>query len=89
MKYLIIALSLFLLTGCANTRQFELYLEAQRALNRDATVTEAARINALKEIVAETQDSAVKLEAIRSLQQIQRNQRYIILHQPKKNLFGF
>ena len=85
MKYLILA-STLLFTGCA-TNNYITYIEAQKALSRDATVAEAARIAALIEMV-KSSDNEVKLQAIRALQEIQRGKRQVIIQQPK-NWLGF
>lgn len=76
----------FLLSGCASTDHYGTYVEAQKSLSRDATVAEAARIAALTEMV-KSSDNAVKIQAIKALQEIQRSKRPIIVQQPK-GLFG-
>ena len=87
MKYLI--LLCVLLTGCATTnKDFELYLEAQKSISRDATMSEAARISVLIEMT-KSSDNQVKMEAIRALQEIQRSKSPIIIEAPKKNWLGF
>ena len=86
MKYLIL-LSI-LLSGCATNNDFELYLEAQKSISRDATMSEAARISVLIEMT-KSSDNQVKMEAIRALQEIQRSKTPIIIEAPKKNWFGF
>ena len=86
MKYFIL-LSV-LLVGCATNNDFELYLEAQKAISRDATVSEAARVSVLIDLT-KSSDNQVKMEAIRALQEIQRSKTPIIIEAPKKNWFGF
>jgi hypothetical protein len=86
MKYLIL-LSM-LLVGCATNKDFELYLDAQKSISRDATVSEAARISILVEMT-KSSDNQIKLEAIRALQEIQRSKNPIIIEPPKKNWLGF
>lgn len=71
-----------LLTGCATTDNYSVYVEAQKSLSRDATVAEAARIAALTEM-AKSSDTVVKIQAIKALQEIQRSKRPIIIQQPK------
>jgi len=71
-----------LLTGCATTDNYPVYVEAQKSLSRDATVAEAARIAALTEMV-KSSDNVVKIQAIKALQEIQRSKRSIIIQQPK------
>lgn len=75
-----------LLTGCATTDNYPVYVEAQKSLSRDATVAEAARIAALTEMV-KSSDNQVKIQAIKALQEIQRSKRPIIIQQPK-GMFG-
>jgi hypothetical protein len=86
MKYLIL-LCVFLV-GCATNKDFELYLEAQKSISRDATMSEAARISVLIEMT-KSSDNQVKMEAIRALQEIQRSKIPIVIEAPKKNWFGF
>ena len=86
MKYLIL-LSV-LLTGCATNNDFQLYLEAQKSISRDATMSEAARISVLIDLT-KSSDNQIKMEAIRALQEIQRSKTPIIIEAPKKNWFGF
>jgi hypothetical protein len=86
MKYFIL-LSL-LLAGCATNNDFELYLEAQKSISRDATMSEAARISVLIEMT-KSSDNQVKMEAIRALQEIQRSKTPIVIEAPKKNWLGF
>lgn len=77
-----------LLTGCATTDNYPIYVEAQKSLNRDATVAEAAHIAALTEI-SKSSDNEVKLQAIKALQEIQRNKAPVVIELPKKNWLGF
>ena len=86
MKYFLL-LSV-LLVGCATNNDFELYLEAQKSISRDATMSEAARISVLIEMT-KSSDNQVKMEAIRALQEIQRSKNPIVIEPPKKNWFGF
>jgi hypothetical protein len=86
MKYLI--LLCVLLSGCATNNDFELYLDAQKAISRDATMSEAARISVLIDLT-KSSDNQVKMEAIRALQEIQRSKTPIVIEAPKKNWFGF
>jgi hypothetical protein len=86
MKYLIFVCAL--LVGCATNKDFELYLEAQKAISRDATMSEAARISVLIDMT-KSADNQVKMEAIRALQEIQRSKTPIVIEAPKKNWLGF
>jgi len=81
-----ILLAVCLLTGCATVDNYPVYVEAQKSLSRDATVAEAARIAALTEMV-KSSDNAVKIQAIKALQEIQRSKRQVIIQQPK-GMFG-
>lgn len=63
----------FCLAGCSTTEEYQTYLEAQKSLNKDYTMAELARISALSEIVKNSSDPAVKIEAIKALQELQRN----------------
>jgi len=81
-----ILLVLCLLTGCATSDNYPVYVEAQKSLSRDATVAEAARIAALTEMV-KSSDNEVKIQAIKALQEIQRSKRQVIIQQPK-GMFG-
>ena len=76
-----------LLAGCATNNDFELYLEAQKAISRDATMSEAARISVLIDLT-KSSDNQVKMEAIRALQEIQRSKTPIVIEAPKKNWLG-
>ena len=85
MKYLILCV---FLTGCETNKDFELYLEAQKSISRDATMSEAARVSVLIDMT-KSSDNQVKMEAIRALQEIQRSKTPIVIEAPKKNWFGF
>lgn len=85
MKIALIIVSL-VLAGCSTTSNYQTYVDAQKALNKDYTMAELARIAALTEIVRDTQDSNVRIEAIRALQEIQRTKKPLNIQQ-KKGLF--
>ena len=55
------------LTGCTTTSDYQTYVDAHKALNRDYTMTELARISALVEIAKNSVDPQVKIEAIKSM----------------------
>lgn len=86
MKYLILA-SALLMSGCASTNNYGIYLEAQKSISRDATVAETARIAALLEL-SKSPEREVRVKAIEALQDIQRTKKDIIIQQPK-NWLGF
>jgi hypothetical protein len=46
-------------------------------------MAELARISALTEIVKETQDVSVRIQAIKALQEIQRSKRPLLIERPK------
>jgi hypothetical protein len=77
-----------MLAGCATNKDFELYVDAQKSISRDATMSEAARVSVLIEMT-KSADNQVKLEAIRALQEIQRSKTPVVIEPPKKNWFGF
>ena len=79
----ILILVCLLLSGCASTNDYNTYVETQKALNRDYTMAELARISALTEIVKESQDVSVRIQAIRALQEIQRSKRPLNIERPK------
>ena len=56
-----------LLAGCSTLSE-----DTQKALNRDYTMTELAKISALVEIVKTSDDSQVKIQAIQALRDIQK-----------------
>ena len=78
-----ILLALCLLAGCASTNDYQTYVDTQKASNRDYTMAELARISALTEIVKETQDVSVRIQAIKALQEIQRSKRPLLIERPK------
>lgn len=90
MKLLTVVFAI-MLSGCATTgvSDYQVYTDAQKALNKDHTMTELARISALTEIVRDTTDSNVRIQAIRALQEIQRGKRPLVVELPKKNTLGF
>jgi PBP1b-binding outer membrane lipoprotein LpoB len=83
-----ILLLTLLLAGCATTSDYQTYVDTQKALNKDYTMAELARIAALTEIVKDSQDPNVKIQAIRALQEIQRSKKPLQI-QPNKGIFGF
>ncbi len=71
------------LAGCASTNDYQIYVDTQKTLNKDYTMAELARISALTEIVKETQDVNVRIQAIKALQEIQRSKRPLVIDRPK------
>jgi hypothetical protein len=78
-----ILLACLLLVGCASTNDYQTYVDTQKTLNKDYTMAELARISALTEIVKETQDVNVRIQAIKALQEIQRSKRPLVIDRPK------
>lgn len=78
-----ILLACLLLVGCATTSDYQTYIDAQKALNKDYTMAELARISALTEIVRETQDAKVRIEAIKALRDAQQSKRPLTIDRPK------
>lgn len=72
-----------LLAGCASTNDYQLYVDTQKTLNRDYTMAELARIAALTEIVKDSQDVNVRIQAIRALQEIQRSKKPLNIERSK------
>jgi hypothetical protein len=86
MKTLITFMTLFL-SGCA-TNSYQVYVEAQKSLNRDNTVAETARLATLTEMTKNA-DPAVRATGIMLLQQLQAGNKPIVIEPPKKNWLGF
>lgn len=72
-----------MLVGCASTNNYQTYVETQKTLNKDYTMAELARISALTEIVKESQDVNVRIQAIKALQEIQRTKKPLQIDRPK------
>lgn len=87
MKRMSIILICLLLVGCASN-DYQTYVEAQKSINRDFTVTETARIAALTEM-AKSDDPAVRATSIMLLQQLQAGSKHVVIEPPKKGVFGF
>jgi uncharacterized lipoprotein YajG len=72
-----------LLAGCATTNDYQTYVDTQKTLNKDYTMAELARISALTELVKDTQDVNVRIQAIKALQEIQRSKKPLVIERPK------
>lgn len=83
MKYAIV-LFLALLGGCAS-KDYAVYVDAQKSLSRDATVTEAARLSTILEMT-KSADPAVRAVGLMLLQQSQN--KTVNIDPPKKNWLG-
>ena len=78
---------LIVLAGCATSpEEYSLYVEGQKALSKDNTMNETAKVSALIEMAKST-DPAVRATAIMLLQQLQQGNKQITIEPPKR--FGF
>ena len=87
MKLIITSLSLLLLVGCAS-KDYAVYVDAQRSVSKDLTMSETARLAALTDM-AKTSDPAVRATGILLLQQLQQSSKTVVVEPPKKNWLGF
>lgn len=87
MKNILLLSISVLLSGCA-TNNYQVYVEAQKSLSRDSTMSETARLAALTEMTKNA-DPAVRATGIMLLQQLQSGSKNIVIEPPKKNILGF
>lgn len=87
MKLILTICGILLLTGCAST-DYATYVDAQKSLSKDNTISETARLAALTEM-SKSSDSAVRTTGIMLLQQLQQNNKSVTIEPPKKNWLGF
>ena len=87
MKLIIVPLSLMLLVCCAS-KDYAVYVDAQKSVSKDLTMNETARLAALTDM-AKNSDPAVRATGIMLLQQLQQNSKMIVVEPPKKNWLGF
>jgi hypothetical protein len=85
MKYIILLVSL-MISGCAS-KDYSVYVEAQKAISRDITVTETTRMLAISEMLKSPEPS-VRQNGTLLLQQLQQSRQPIVIELPK-NIFGF
>jgi len=85
MKYIILLVSL-MISGCAS-KDYSVYVEAQKAISRDITVTETTRMLAISEML-KSPDPSVRQNGTLLLQQLQQSRQLIVIELPK-NIFGF
>jgi hypothetical protein len=85
MKYIILLVSL-MISGCAS-KDYSVYVEAQKAISRDITVTETTRMLAISEML-KSPDPSVRQNGTLLLQQLQQSRQPIVIELPK-NIFGF
>jgi hypothetical protein len=79
--------SLLALAGCAS-KDYAVYVDAQKSLSKDNTMSETARLAALAEM-SKSNDAAVRATGIMLLQQLQQGNRPVTVEPPKKNWLGF
>jgi len=87
MKLIIVPLSLLLLAGCAS-KDYAVYVDAQKSMSKDLTISETARLAALTDMVKNS-DPAVRATGIMLLQQLQQGSKTVTVESPKKNWLGF
>jgi hypothetical protein len=89
MKAIIVSVFCLTLAGCATTNNdYQIYVEAQKSISKDLTITEAARLNALIEMT-KSSDASVRATAIMQLQNLQQHSKQVVIDPPKKNILGF
>lgn len=87
MKSIILLLAGLSLVGCAS-KDYAVYVDAQKSMSKDATLTETARLSALVEM-AKSNDPSVRATGIMLLQQLQQGNKTVTVEPPKKNWLGF
>jgi len=85
MKYTILLVSL-MISGCAS-KDYSVYVEAQKAISRDITVTETTRMLAISEML-KSPDPSIRQNGTLLLQQLQQSRQPVVIELPK-NIFGF
>ena len=85
MKYIILLVSL-MISGCAS-KDYSVYVEAQKAISRDITVTETTRMLAISEML-KSPDPSIRQNGTLLLQQLQQSRQPVVIELPK-NIFGF
>lgn len=86
MKLWALTISVLLLTGCATGTDYSMYIDAQKSISKDNTMSQTACWAAVNEIAKNGTDG-VKINAI-SLAEKCKNDTMKI-EPPKKGLFGF
>lgn len=87
MKLFLYLMSCLALTGCASNH-YQIYVDAQKSVNRDLTMAETARLASLTEM-AKSPDPAVRATGIMLLQQLQAGAKTVQIEPPKRNWLGF
>jgi hypothetical protein len=75
-----------LLVGCAS-KDYAVYVDAQKSMSKDLTISETARLAALTDM-AKNSDPAVRATGIMLLQQLQQGSKTVTVEPPKKNWLG-
>ncbi len=86
MKLFLSLMACLALTGCASNN-YQLYVDAQRSISKDLTLSETARLAALTEMT-KSADAGVRATGIMLLQQLQAGSKTVIVEPPKKNWLG-
>jgi hypothetical protein len=87
MKTILICTAALCLSGCAS-KDYAVYVDAQKSISRDTTVNESAKVQALIEMTKNA-DPSVRATGIMLLQQLQQNSKQVVVDPPKKNWLGF
>lgn len=87
-KIMLLSISLMILTGCATSKDYTVYVDAQKSISKDITIGETAKVNALVEMT-KSADPAVRATGIMLLQQLQQSGKTVNIEPPKKNILGF
>jgi len=86
MKLIIASLSFLLLVGCAS-KDYAVYVDAQRSMSKDLTMSETARLAALTDMTKNS-DPGVRATGIMLIQQLQQGSKTVVVEPPKKNWLG-
>ena len=86
MKIIIILIAGLSLFGC-ESKDYAVYVYAQKSMSKDATLTETARLSALAEM-SKSSDASVRATGIMLLQQLQQGSKPVVIEPPKKNWLG-
>lgn len=87
MKLFLSLMACLALTGCASNN-YQIYVDAQRSISKDLTMSETARLAALTEMT-KSADAGVRATGIMLLQQLQAGSKTVVVEPPKKNWLGF
>lgn len=85
---MLVTLTMLLLGGCATSKDYSVYVDAQKSISKDNTINETSKVNALVEMT-KSADPAVRATGIMLLQQLQQGSKNVVIEPPKKNILGF